>query len=485
MYLEHNNKHINKQFNNFHSNMSLVKRAPIISLLWSNKSAAKELAKRLSLDLNLKVLESNTPIKSNEGAVYANAIKSIEEARKNEFLNFFISIGNKYDDVEDMDCHFVNESLLLDENFNYEQLKKKLIHHFNKSNGRKPFKCRNYLDNKNLGIKAEDYTITLGEENGRKFLDHQEMNSALREQILDFYDKKGIVVLRKTGAKDGPELRKLFNFVTKMTQDKENFGSNLTRTQKYGNFVYDTGMKNEWNTTYHTELSQNLFHPHDFALSCIESPGYRVAETCFGDVSIATDNALNTKFGQKLKELGYYYQQYYDSEDKPFENHYCSWQNAFRTKDLDYLVKFLRDRNYTVEILENNAIFARHKLPGYYYYPKVDRNLYSFYPCFHSSYFDVIPPFDEMPDDKRPYDALWGDGSAMSTEEIHEAMDLYDNCSFPVYWEKGDIVCLDNHRWTHGRSAFKLKRGSKPREVGVFFGNLAEKIPPRADKWKI
>ena len=70
----------------------------------------------------------------------------------------------------------------------------------------------------------------------------------------------------------------------------------------------------------------------------------------------------------------------------------------------------------------------------------------------------------------------------MTREDIQTFVDVFDEHGMPVAWEKGDIACLCNYRFAHGKPAYTLNAG-EARELGVILGEMYDRQGARNDKW--
>ncbi|MCC2645549.1 MAG: hypothetical protein K0R94_1327, partial [Burkholderiales bacterium] len=68
--------------------------------------------------------------------------------------------------------------------------------------------------------------------------------------------------------------------------------------------------------------------------------------------------------------------------------------------------------------------------------------------------------------DQMPRNAFFGDGSSISEEKLIHIREVYKKAEIAFPWKKGDILILDNLRYSHGRRPFAGER-----KIVVAIGN--------------
>ena len=79
---------------------------------------------------------------------------------------------------------------------------------------------------------------------------------------------------------------------------------------------------------------------------------------------------------------------------------------------------------------------------------------------FDAELYDQL--LQDIPEEKLPRNAYYGDGSPIEISVLDELKDVYQKSAVYFPWQKGDILLLDNMLASHGRAPF-----SGPREVVV------------------
>ena len=79
-------------------------------------------------------------------------------------------------------------------------------------------------------------------------------------------------------------------------------------------------------------------------------------------------------------------------------------------------------------------------------------------------------PWLHLPYGERPYHARWGDGADLSDAELATLSGLYSVNADTVPLETGELVVINNFRWTHGRRPY-----SGPRDILVMMSRSVQR----------
>merc|ERR1712228_1044496 len=92
----------------------------------------------------------------------------------------------------------------------------------------------------------------------------------------------------------------------------------------------------------------------------------------------------------------------------------------------------------------------------------------------------TIPGVKDLPPGLRSK-LNFGDGEVMRYDEKQQLTDAHDRCGFPIVYNVGDVLVLDNIRWTHAKRSFFPKEG-EVRKLGVVMG---ESFNRRGAMWTV
>lgn len=308
-------------------------------------------------------------------------------------------------------------------------------------------------------------------------------------QMKQTYNDVGLVLLVNTGLRSMAQMKSYATSILAAGGIIYKGGANPRKQvdAKAAN-VYDVGAPNEAWLHYHHEMAYLGKSPKYLSLFCKEIPnGY--GWTYVSDSVQATDDILNTDFGQKLKELNVCYvrnltdKEYYKDKDQSMV--YNHWQDSFGTTDMDEVVPIAEERGLKVEWdIRGNNRFCKTKyyVSAFEYFPEMDRNILYSSVADDFMWFDSWPGIDTTPIDDRPLRLTFGDDSDMTQEEKQLFVDVYDKYGFPIRWNPGDVSVMCNYRWAHGRPGFTVQPGEK-RELGVFIGDTFDRVGHVEGKW--
>ena len=180
------------------------------------------------------------------------------------------------------------------------------------------------------------------------------------------------------------------------------------------------------------------------------------------------DRSLRERFAQR----GVLYVRHYSKVmDLP-------WQEVFQTTDKAEVERFCRDNGIQFEWEDDNLTtrqvsqaIARHPSTG-------EEVWFNQANLFHPSslpaedYEDMLTIFGP---DKLPRNALYGDGTPFTPEELAAIREAYEQEAVDVAWEKGDVLLIENMLAAHGRRPF-----TPPRKVLVAMSEAFNLVPAHA-----
>ena len=330
---------------------------------------------------------------------------------------------------------------------------------------------------------------------GSKAMDlNASMVRAQKDQILHVFNEQGAVHIKNTGFKQAANLRAVMD-IANIESMVYKGGANLrpSLSGEPAHSVYETGAPRNAHLHYHHEMAYVKDSCKWIAFMCLENPKNTFKGATFiSHQQKATEELMNTPFGQKLKDKGVCYvrklpdKKFFDDNNLDTSIVYNYWQTSMLSDDPEEAEKIANSKGLEVE-WQDSPIFGRYMVTKYYvdtfeYCPYSEKN--QLYASVADDYmwFDTWPGVVDLPHHERPLKLNFGDDSIMTREEKQQFVDVYDNHGTPIAWEQGDLAFLCNFRTAHGRPAYSLNTGEK-REIGVVLGNLFERQGERKDKW--
>jgi alpha-ketoglutarate-dependent taurine dioxygenase len=148
-----------------------------------------------------------------------------------------------------------------------------------------------------------------------------------------------------------------------------------------------------------------------------------------------------------------------------------SWQDAFQTTDPGVVEEYCRKAGMQVEWRDRDRLRTRAVRQVYATHPVTgDRVWFNHAHMFHQS---NLPPevreslLEEFTADELPRNAFYGDGSPIDDALLAEIRRVYEEAAHRFFWQKGDVLLVDNFLVSHGREPF-----SGPRQILVAMANL-------------
>lgn len=221
------------------------------------------------------------------------------------------------------------------------------------------------------------------------------------------------------------------------------------RTQVKGNVFTSTEYPAEQFIPFHTEMSYTSNWPMRIGfLSLI------VAETQ-GETPIADSRGVYARIPaairDKFERLGVMYVRNYTPwMDLP-------WQNVFQTDDREQVNEFCRENGIQAEWVDEDHLRTRQVCQGVSVHPATGEKVW----MNQAHLFNVLaqdPEVVEMlmedGEENLPRNTYFGDGSAITAEELQAIRDAYDAEALVFPWQAGDVLLLDNMLMAHARSPF-------------------------------
>jgi len=323
---------------------------------------------------------------------------------------------------------------------------------------------------------------------------HQSNNKvveALKEHYDEKYTKVGAVHFINTGFTEGSQMNALRELCVQEDTMKYEGGANQ-RAPLEAN-VYDTGAPRQADIHYHHEMAyvgQSCKWVAFGAIAATDDP--LKGATFISLNNPATEELMETKLGEKLKDKGVCYvrklpdKKYFDDNDLDRSIVYNYWQTSFMTDDVEVAQERAAAKGLEVE-WQHSPVFGRYMVTKYYvdcfeYDPWTDKNTMYASVADDYAWFDSWPGVKELPHWERPLKLTFGDDEVMTRDEKQQWVDHYDNNGVPILWKKGDLAICCNYRTAHGRPRYSLNEGEK-RELGVFLGTTYKRQGALPGKW--
>lgn len=144
------------------------------------------------------------------------------------------------------------------------------------------------------------------------------------------------------------------------------------------------------------------------------------------------------------------------------------WSEVFQTEDKQQVEAFCKSNHIAFEWTDNNGLRTKQITPATEIHPVTGEKIW-----FNQAHlFHISGLTSEVARDMLslyrmedlPRNVYFGDGTPIDVDDLSRIRDVYDDVKFHFYWQKDDVVLLDNMLFTHGRQPYS---GSRKILVGM------------------
>jgi alpha-ketoglutarate-dependent taurine dioxygenase len=200
----------------------------------------------------------------------------------------------------------------------------------------------------------------------------------------------------------------------------------------------------------HNEHSYSLKLPLKLYFFC-ETPAAAGGETLVGDTRRILKR-IDPRVVRRFEEKKYVYVR--NLGDGPG----VSWETAFQTTDRAEVEAYCRKNLIGFEWKENGGLKTRQLRPAVARHPRTgERVWFNHATFFHLSTLDPAVGgmlLDSFGEEGLPNQTYYGDGSPIEPEFVEELRSAYLGEMWPVSWQKGDLLALDNMLTAHARAPY-------------------------------
>ncbi len=203
---------------------------------------------------------------------------------------------------------------------------------------------------------------------------------------------------------------------------------------------------------FHHEMAQTPVFPAKLFFFC-QQPADEGGETpiCRSDVLFERLAEKCPRFARDCEEKGLQYTNVMPAENDPKSGMGRSWQSTLGAQTRDEAERRLQSLGYSWQWLPDGCLRATTPvLPAV---RKVSPGRKTFFN-------QLIAAFRGWKDARNdPAEAIrFGDGTPLDRDAVGVAIDLADELTFDIPWQRGDAVLVDNFLTMHGRRTFRGTR---------------------------
>lgn len=300
-------------------------------------------------------------------------------------------------------------------------------------------------------VDEEKYpmTITFKDGNMEKFIAFYEENKEIIEDRL-----MNIGAIHVMGIKiDNVDMfSELMKYLCPKAPD---FLDGNSSRGKYSSNVYNASEYDEGSIVrLHTEFSYSNLFPQKIFFCC-QQPADTGGETTVGDCKKALE-LIDPEVVEAFDKKGITYIRNLHSGD----GFGPSWQEAFETEDKNFMEEYCRENGIEVDWKENGIVRLTQHRPAIRKHPVTGERLWfnqvdQFFPeIYEEEVFETLLAISGGEKDALPMYSRFADGTEIKREYIENIIQVLDDITIPVPWQKGDLLMVDNITALHGRLPF-------------------------------
>jgi alpha-ketoglutarate-dependent taurine dioxygenase len=276
-----------------------------------------------------------------------------------------------------------------------------------------------------------------------------EQRDWMEQQLLQY----GAMLLRGFDVETATDFQRCCNAIDQRLLNYA--GGDSPREAVTGKIYTSTEYPAELEIPLHNELSYRHTWPRKLFFFC-QQPALQGGETNIADsrkILANIDPAVRQCFADKQVA---YVQNLHDGWG--FGK---SWQQTFETDDPATVEQYCRSNEIEFRWTEN-GLWTRSVCPGIIDHPQTGETVwFNQADLWHVSsrghdYQQKLLKL--LGEDALPSNATYGDGSAISNDELAEVRRAYRATEVVYPWQQGDLLVLDNVLAAHGRKAFSGTR---------------------------
>ena len=300
-------------------------------------------------------------------------------------------------------------------------------------------------------IDQENYPMTITFKNGsmEKFKQfYNENKEFLEDRLTDI----GAIHVVGINVDDVDKFSDVMSFLCPKAPD---FLDGNSARGKYSSNVYNASEYDEASIVrLHTEFSYSNLYPAKIFFCC-QNPATTGGETTVGDCKKALeliDPEVVELF--ETKEITYIRNLHSGGGFGP------SWQEAFETEDKTVMEAYCKENEIEVEWKDNGIVRLTQHRPAIRKHPVTGDRLWfnqvdQFFPeTYGDEVYETLLFLSGGDVNALPMYSTFADGTPIKKEYIENIIQVLDDITIPVPWQKGDILMVDNMTALHGRLPF-------------------------------
>ncbi len=222
-----------------------------------------------------------------------------------------------------------------------------------------------------------------------------------------------------------------------------------------GEKIYEsTWYPNDQMILYHNESAHLNMWPMKISFYCVV-PAAKEGRTPVFDTRIACKK-MDPQILDTFRKKGLMYVRNFHEGVDP------TWQNFFHTENKTVVEKMCAEAGAECEWTAVGGLRVKQKTQAVWHHPKTGEEMFFNQIQLHHIWC-VDPETREAlrelySDEDLPRNVYYGDGSLIPDDVMDHVGKLFEDISVRFWWQKGDMIMLDNMLTTHARDPFEGDR---------------------------
>ncbi|MEV0619361.1 TauD/TfdA family dioxygenase [Nonomuraea sp. NPDC050404] len=271
-------------------------------------------------------------------------------------------------------------------------------------------------------------------------------------RIRDLLAEHGALYLRGLPIRDAAGFAAVRDVVL---AERAAYREKATPRTHFGDDVYSsTDLPPSQAIKLHNENSYTLTFPGVLLFCCLTAP-HTGGATPVADCREVLRN-LPTDLVERFRVTGWLLRRNYG------ERISLGWRTAFGTDSREEVERYCADNLIDCRWGENDTLRTTQVRPAIIRHPWTGEEVWFNHAAFWSEHSldpevrDVL--VDELGRDGLPFTTGFGDGTALSADDVRAMNAAYDAAVLRRSWQAGDLLIVDNLLAAHGRDAFRGDR---------------------------
>lgn len=284
-------------------------------------------------------------------------------------------------------------------------------------------------------------------------------------------ESEGAVLFRHFPLKNAEDFQEALNVLRGSDSFFSYTGGTSPRTLVLKNIFTSTNMPFFSAIPFHSEMVYQKTFPKKVVFFCHQASWLGGCTPFSDNQKVYTDLYEPLMLKEKPKTLIYFRRLKNSTPLRKFLGRFYpliltqTWQTLFSTEDPKKAEDFFRNSKIDFEWQKDFSLLLRTELPrgieassqhkgtwlNSAHFFQLHRRIWGWIPTAIFRFYKMIL--------REPYDnAVWKDGTPLTSKDIHLILKSFEKNSYRSRWQQGDLLVLNNLRMSHGRDPYLGRR---------------------------